>query len=391
MKEIKPLMFIAILCVSSMMAFLAVVGPIIRKLNLQEWHAGLMVAIAGIAWVFLARFWGKKSDIFGRKRVLVFVVLGFFISYLFLSLYVNYALINPPLVMISLITLILARLFIGVFYSGIPPVMNALIADKIDTQNRTSYMARLGAANGIGMILGPILGGALASYGLASSLYAASLLPLIALFIVLYYLKEEDKIEKIQERTTLSFFDKRLRIQMFASFVIMFSIVTSQVCLGFFILDKFKLDEIQSAKDTGYVLAIIGVVFIFSQVFVSKLKKVKAVSLLLLACTLATLGYFLVGFVSNLFELILAFCIGVFGLGILMPSVSALTANSVSDKEQGIAAGTISSVQGIGIIIGPLVSTLLYKLSPETPFLFTSFTFLVLLIMAFFYKEQLNK
>ena len=87
MKEIKPLMVITILCVSSMMAFLAVVGPIIRKLGLQEWHAGLMVALAGVAWIFLSRFWGKRSDIYGRKYILLLAVFGFFISYLLLAIY----------------------------------------------------------------------------------------------------------------------------------------------------------------------------------------------------------------------------------------------------------------------------------------------------------------
>ncbi len=291
MKEIKPLMVITILCVSSMMAFLAVVGPIIRKLGLQEWHAGVMVALAGIAWIFLSRFWGKKSDIHGRKNILLLTIFGFFISYLLLAIFVNYAVIAVPLVIVSLSVLIVTRLLIGVFYSAVPPVSNALIADKVEPEKRTSYMASLGASNGLGMILGPVLGGALASFGLATPLYVAAILPLIAFFVLFFFL-DKDKKMQITKDTPLHFLDKRLRLPMIASFITMFSIVTSQVCLGFFILDKFQMGEIEAAKVTGYILAITGFVFILTQIVVSKLKNVKSITWLILGSISATIGYF---------------------------------------------------------------------------------------------------
>ena len=153
MKEMKTLMIVNVLCVAAMMAFLAVVGPLIRALRMQEWHAGLSVALAGILWVVMARYWGKKSDRIGRKPILLIGVLGVGISYLFLAIFVDYALFNVPALAISLCMIVLVRGSIGVFYAAIPAVSSALIADKIEAQNRTGYMAKLGASNGIGMIL----------------------------------------------------------------------------------------------------------------------------------------------------------------------------------------------------------------------------------------------
>nr|WP_306458730.1 MFS transporter [Aliarcobacter vitoriensis] len=380
-------MLITILCVSSMMAFLAVVGPIIRKLGLQEWHAGVMVALAGVAWIFLSRFWGKKSDIHGRKNILLLAIFGFFISYLLLAIFVNYAVVTVPLVIVSLLVLMTTRLLIGVFYSAVPPVSNALIADKVAPEKRTSYMASLGASNGLGMILGPVLGGTLASFGLATPLYVAAILPLIAVFIVFFFLEKDKKIEKTKD-TPLRFFDKRLRLPMIASFITMFSIVTSQVCLGFFILDKFQMGEIEAAKVTGYILAIIGVVFIATQIIVSKLKNVKSITWLILGSIFATIGYFLIGIISTQVELTLAFCIGIIGLGMIMPAFMAITSNSVEANEQGVAAGTVSSAQGFGIIVGPLLSTILYKISPEAPFFFASLIFAILVIISLLYKRK---
>ncbi|MDD2640361.1 MAG: MFS transporter [Arcobacteraceae bacterium] len=377
MKEIKPLMVTNILCVSAMMAFLAVVGPIIRTLNLEEWHAGLTVALAGVAWVFLSRFWGKKSDVYGRKKVLVFAVIGFSVSYLLLALFINYAVISPPVVIFSLLVLILTRGLMGVFYSAVTPVSNALIADKVSPEQRTSYMAKLGAANGLGMILGPVFGALFASYGLAVPLYAAAFMPMIAVLILIRFLPSHTPIH-IEKEKGLHYLDKRLRLPMIAAFLTMYSIVTTQICLGFYVIDILKLENIESAKVTGYILAMVGVLFILTQVIVSKLKSIEPKNWLLFGAVVCTFGFIAIALVRNQIELFMAFGVLTLGLGMIMPAFLALTANNVLAHEQGVAAGTVSSAQGLGIIIGPLLSTFLYKFNPIIPFMVAAFAFALL-------------
>ncbi|MGD9596386.1 MAG: MFS transporter, partial [Wolinella sp.] len=155
MKEINALLLTNILYVSAMMAFLSVVGPIIRALGMAEWHAGVTVAIAGIVWIFLSRYWGKKSDKIGRKPVLLIGVAGFTLFYFALSFYIDFALLSPQSVWLSLAVLILTRGLIGAFYSAIQPASTALIADKIAPALRASYIAKIGAASGLGMVIGP--------------------------------------------------------------------------------------------------------------------------------------------------------------------------------------------------------------------------------------------
>ena len=231
MKELKFLIIVNILCVSAMMAFLSVVGPIIRALNLQEWHAGITVAIAGVLWVVLSRYWGKKSDKVGRKPILFIGVLGVAIGYLILAIFIDNAIISPPAVMISLTLLILTRAIIGAFYAAITPVSHALVADEIEEQHRTPYIAKLGASNGIGMVLGPIIGGFLAMYGLSTPLYTFAILPLIAAGLIFFFIPTV-KIHKTKEPPTPKILDKRLRTPMLAAFLTMYAVVTSQVCLG---------------------------------------------------------------------------------------------------------------------------------------------------------------
>jgi len=380
MKEFKFLLFVNIACASAMMAFLSVVGPIVRKLGLQEWHAGVSVAIAGILWVILSRYWGRKSDEVGRKPILLLGVLGVCIGYFFLALFVNKALLQPPAILFSFSVLILTRAIIGAFYSAITPVSNALIADKIQEGHRTPYIAKLGAANGLGMVIGPALGGYLAIYGLATPLYVFAIFPLFAALFVFFFIPKI-KIKKEKNTNTLKVFDSRLRLPMLAAFLTMYAVVTAQVCLGFFIIDRLHFGLVKSAVATGNILALIGVVFILAQIFVSKLKNISAYLWLKLGAATSAIGYIAVSLSTTSWLLTLGFCISTFGMGFLFPSFQTLAVNLVSKEEKGAASGTVSAAQGLGMIAGPLLSTILYKIDPSVPFwvCFGAFAFLFLI------------
>lgn len=392
MKEFKPLIIINILCFTSLFAFMPIAGPIVRKLFLEEWHAGLIVSLTGLAWIFLSRFWGKKSDIYGRRNILLIALVGFFISYLILAIFIDYAVVNPPLVIISLTIFTLIRVLNGGFYSAIQPTSSALIADKIEPSKRNSYMASLGASSGVGTVLGSILAGALAIYGLAVPIYLSTFLLLIAIFILVFFFEKDKKIYKTskesQTNQSLSFFDKRLRLVMFVGFLVTFANITSQICIGFFVLDKFDLDENKGATLIGYIFTIIGIVYILTQLAVSKLKSIKPISWLLIGSILAMIGYVSILFISTKIELTISYGITTVGFGMLIPAYMAITANSVESHEQGIAAGTVSSMQGVAVITAPLVSTIFYEINLNFPFIFSGISFLILVFIILFYRKK---
>jgi len=68
------------------------------------------------------------------------------------------------------------------------------------------------------------------------------------------------------------------------------------------------------------------------------------------------------------------------GLGLVFPSVQALTANSVESHEQGTAAGTLAAVQGLAMVIMPLICTLFYEINPILPYLIAAALLLLLSI-----------
>ncbi len=380
-REIKILMSINILCSSASFAFLSIVGPLIRALNLAEWHAGVMVATSGVAWVLIARYWGRKSDLVGRKIILGIGVLGVAISYLLMAIYVNFAIISPPAIIFSFLALVATRGAMGAFYAAITPVSNALIADHVEKKRRTAYISKLAASNGLGMVIGPTVGGFLAYWGLATPLYVFSALPFIGAVVLIKFLTNE----KPTTNDTIpppKVFDKRLRLPMLIAFLVMYSIMTVQICFGFYSIDRLGLDLVESAKFVGYIFSSIGLVFVCSQIFVSK-TSFEPRQLLMFGSSLGFFSYILISSVATKLSLLLGASVGAFGVGMIFPAFQALALNGVSKYEQGVASGTVSVAQGIGTIIAPIVSTNLYAIKPELAFWAVVISYGIIFISAF--------
>lgn len=356
-----------------------IVGPIVRNLGLEEWHAGITVTLGAVAWIFFARYWGEKSDSVGRKPILVITVLGIAISYLSLAVFVDFALDNPPMLIVSLIVLILTRGLVSIFYAAISPVSAAFIADKVESANRAPNMAKLGAANGMGMVIGPIAGGMLAVYGLQMPLYTFAVLPFIAA-VVLYFKLERSPKLKVEKKVSPKFFDRRLLLPSSATFLAMFGFMSINTCLGFYVLDIYALGDTDAAKVAGYILAIIGVFLIMAQIVVSKLKHIHEYRYLKFGILLSALGVIGLGYTHILSMSLFFGAIYGLGMGFMFPSLMTITANSVEQHEQGYAAGTVDSTKGLGMIFAPVLSTIFYSISPTLPFLISGILLVVLFV-----------
>ena len=89
---LPALVFAAWVGTMAMMAFVAVIGPVVRMLGLSEWHAGLSVTAAGVLWMLSARRWGALSDRIGRRRVLLIALAAYAVIYIVMAVFVDTAL-----------------------------------------------------------------------------------------------------------------------------------------------------------------------------------------------------------------------------------------------------------------------------------------------------------
>ena len=136
------------------------------------------------------------------------------VVYIALAVFIDVALQAVPPVLVSVLVLVAARGLIGLFYAAVPPTAAALIADKAPTGQRAKFLARLGSANALGMVLGPAAAGWLAYTNLSLALYVAALLPLLALALLAWRLPATPPVMGVsaQRRAPMSRLDPRLRL-----------------------------------------------------------------------------------------------------------------------------------------------------------------------------------
>ncbi|MBK5541182.1 MFS transporter [Pseudomonas sp. TH05] len=375
--KLFPLMIAYMACTMSMMAFVSLIGPLSRELALATWQAGAAVTVSGVIWVLLARPWGAASDRFGRRRVLLVGTAGFTLAYWALCLFIDVSLRVLPSMWLAFLGLMLGRGLVGVFYAAVPVGGFALIADNVEPEHRARAMATLGAANAVGLVLGPAFAAMLARVSLSLPLYAMALLPLIAFLVLLFKLPRQELHLK-QPPRSVRLSDPRLRQPMAVAFVAMLCVSVSQITVSFYALDRLGLNPADAAQAAGIALAMVGVALICAQLVVRKLEwpplRMIRVGALIAAC-----GYAGSMLVDSAWGLWLAYFVAAAGMGGIFPSFSALAANAVEASEQGATAGSIGAAQGFGAVIGPLTGALIYAVEPRLPYLMAA---LLLILVA---------
>ena len=133
---------------------------------------GLLMAVFSAMQVLFSPMWGELSDKYGRKPILLIGVLGNGITMLLLGLSTQ------------LWMMFTARALAGVLSSATLPTAYAFISDSTDEDNRGGGMGVIGAAMGLGMVIGPAAGGILGSISLRAPFYFAAGLSLLAMVII---------------------------------------------------------------------------------------------------------------------------------------------------------------------------------------------------------------
>ncbi|WP_342648866.1 MFS transporter [Pseudomonas sp. REB1044] len=365
--DLRPLLLANMGCTMAMMAFVVLIGPIARLLGMATWQAGAAVTVSGVVWVLLARPWGRAADRLGRRRTLLLGSAGFTVAYSLLCLFIDSALRLLPGATLAFIGLMLARGLIGAFYAALPVGGNALIADHVEPQQRARAMALLGAANAVGLVLGPALAALLARYSLSLPFFALSLLPACAFVVLLLKLKPRP-LPHNHVSSAVRLGDPRLRRPLLVAFSAMLSVTVSQITVGFFALDRLQLNSTDAAQAAGIALTMVGVALIGAQLLLRRLQW-PPLRMIRVGASVSALGFAAAALANSAPTLWACFFIAAGGMGFVFPAFSALAANAMGPSEQGATAGSISAAQGMGAVIGPLAGTLVYALDPRLPFL----------------------
>lgn len=349
----------------------------------SKWGGWLTFSYAIMQFVFSSVL-GGLSDRYGRRPVLLISLVGLGIDYIFLAL--------AP----SIFWLFVGRMIAGISGASFTTA-SAYIADISEPEKRAQNFGMVGAAFGVGFILGPLIGGLFSQFGIrVPFLIAAGLSLLNAIY---GYFALPESLDESHRRA----FDwkranpigtlinlKRYK-KVFGLILVVFLINiaghAAQSTWTYYTMLKFKWNEAW----VGYSLAFVGLTVGIVQgglirVVIPKIGKVKSIYLGLI---LYFIGHSLFSIATSswmMFAYMIPFALG----GLAMPAIQGVIANQVPDNEQGEMQGAITSLISLTAIIGPVLMTdLFYRFTKESggfyfpgaPFLMAAFLTLLCILV----------
>jgi MFS transporter, DHA1 family, tetracycline resistance protein len=297
---------------------------------------------------------GGLSDQYGRRPVLLASLFGFGLDYLFLA----YA----PTIGWLFVGRIIAGIMGASFTTGA-----AYIADVSTPEKRAQNFGLLGAAFGLGFIIGPVVGGLLGQYGSRVPFLAAAALSLLnwlyGYFILPESLKPENRRPFSWKRANPAGSLRHLRkFPVIAGLIISLILVyiashSVQSVWSYYTMEKFDWHEAQ----VGYSLGAVGLLSAIVQgglirLIIPKLGRERSVYIGLL---LYSIGFTLFAFASKgwmMYVFMVPYILG----GIAGPAIQGLISTEVPANEQGELQGGLTSLQSVTSIIGPPLMTGLF-------------------------------
>ncbi len=325
-------------------------------------------ALTALTFSLVSPFWGRMSDRYGCKPVIVVGLLGYTLGMALFSGVAYAGLVGAIGGLGLYILLLVARIIHASVMSAAFPASSAYMVGLVDANNRAKGLGKLSAANQLGIMCGPALAYLIALNYLAP-FFVQSLITLFAAILVALMLPKTDVVEKsLQQPKKLTYWDKRYRVYIGVGLVVYTCLGMVQQTLGFFFQDTLNLDGVTAAKYYSSAMVVSSGAMMFAQLFLVQRLHWRPQILLRFGLPFMMFGFVLVAVSSNLPLLLIGMALFGFGMGFTGPGFSACASLTVAPNEQGALAGLVGAVAGMGFVIGPLLGGFLYALDSSYPY-----------------------
>lgn len=315
---------------------------------------GLMLSGYAAAQFTFAPVWGRLSDRVGRRPVMLATIAGTALSLLAAGLAG------------SLATLVAARILAGVFAANVS-VASAYVADGTDEASRTRWMGLIGAAFGIGFLLGPAIAGALAPWGHRVPILAAAGLAALNWAHAASRLVETAHHQPraaAQRGAVLR--NPAVRWLCFANLVFGLAVTQLETVFQLFMMHRFGYD----ARQVAFLL--VGMAAVMAAVQGGGMKGLSArflerrlvwVGALVMAACFVALPE-----IRSLGPLIAVLALSAIGRAVIQPSMLSLASTVADPSERGAVMGAFQSAASLSRVVGPFAAGWLYDRALDTPF-----------------------
>lgn len=356
--------------------------PILAKdFGATAFQVGLLMSIYSLMQFIFSPFWGKLSDQWGRRPILIFCLFGEGLSYLLFAW------------SRELEWLFVARGLAG-FFGGSISTASAYISDVTDEKNRSQGMALIGVAFGLGFLIGPALGGVLTLWGQQissaphfstsfASLFVAGFCFLAALFSYFYLtesLKTPQRKASVKRLVRIFEYINRpiIGTLILAFFLGTLGMASMEATLILLVQEKFSWD----LKTISFGFAYIGLVSVFSQGFLVRklLPLFGEKKMMLMGFLILVVSFSFIGWIDSIFIMAISMTGIAVGNSFVNPAILGSISLIAHSDEQGGALGSAQGTASLGRIIGPALGGYVYQHWAQwSPFLISG----VLAMLAF--------
>jgi len=353
----------------------------IENLGAGGTELGLLTASYAVMRLIFGPIWGGLSDRFGRKPILLIGILGYVITMVW------FGLAN------TLWMLFAARILSGILSSATAPTTMAYIGDSSPEDERGGGMGMLGAAGGIGTIVGPAAGGFLATTSLSMPFFVAAGLALLSLILAIIFLPESHPVKEQSE-------DKEALIDLRAWWQAIFSPIGTLFILTFIstcglmifanVFGLYGLERFDyGPKEVGIIMMVLGGVSALTQGLLAgpTTKKWGDEAVIKIGLLVTAVSFGLMLWANTFLTVILTTAFFALTVSIQSPALLSLTSRRAT-VPQGIAMGLSNSFVSLGRIVGPILGGVVLDINLSLPYISGAAFMLVAFFVSLIWIDQ---
>ena len=356
-----------------------VVPELVTELGVSTVHVGWLLATYSIAGFIVAPLFGRLSDKYGRRPVLLGGLIVFSLSFLFFGLYID-----------NLVIMYIARVFGGIASGALYTATTSMVADISSREERTRYMGLIGMSIGIGFIFGPGVGGILGDINLSFAFYMTATVLAGAFVFALIKIEETYKPSTENPVSQLrlvpsEYFLKPVGILLVTTFIIMFTMSGMESTFQLLTIELISITPTQM----GVLFLIGGLLNAAVQGgYIRTLKPHQEYPVMIAGQMMTIIAFIMLPFVPNLWFAGIALILLMLGNALVRTLLTSLITREAEDHEMGRMTSTTYALDSLGRILGPLTFNLLFVVYLGLPFWLGA---LITILSTFFIYQYFRK
>ncbi len=350
----------------------AVLPPLARDLGVGDFQVLAIFMLSALFWVLIGPWWGRRSDLYGRRPFIVIGLSGYAVSMAAFATVLHLGLDGVLAGTLLYALLLGTRMIYGVIGSATPGAAQAYIADRTPPERRTAGMAAFSAAFGIGAMVGPAFAGAVVALDPLAPLYAVAAAAALSVGAVWFFLPERTAPTEHAARPRLSPFDRRIRAFLVYGLSTAIATAIPIQFIAFYFIDRLGLESKDALQLVGVALSAAAMASLFSQLVLVQRFNLPPMTLMRAGPILVCIGHAIIAGSTMIGPLVFGMLLSGLGAGMLGPGFIGGASLAVRSDEQGSAAGLSNAAGASGFIFAPILGQFFYAMAPSALFAATA-------------------